>query len=139
MTSTTEDTNISRRKALFLGGTAAVAGGAALSSCTFSPQTVLPAVIDAVIGVMTPVCQVIPGIVTLVDIIAKAFPAAVGVSTITDAVAKQIATYVCSLFSTSGVVPGQTPPASRKLSASVNGTNVDLHGWTIVNGKIVHF
>lgn len=139
MTNTVEDTNISRRKALFLGGTAAVVGGAALSSCTFSPQTVLPAVIDAVIGVMTPVCQVIPGIVTLVDIIAKAFPAAVGVSTITDAVAQEIAKYVCSLFSASGVVPGQTPPASGKLAADVNGINVDLHGWTIVNGKIVHF
>lgn len=131
--------DLSRRKLLTSAAPVAVvtAAGFSLASCTMTASNVLPTVIDAVIGVMTPVCQVIPGIVTLVDIIAKAFPAAVGVSAITDTLAKQIAEYVCSLFTASGVVPGK--PASHKLKASVNGSSIDLHGWTIVNGKIVHF
>lgn len=131
---------VKNRRAIMLGGAAAIAGVSMgnLSSCS-GPQQVLPTVIDAVITVMTPACQVIPAIATLVDIIAKAFPAAAGVATISDALAQQIAKYVCALFTSAGVVPGQTPPASHKLGVDVKGSNVTLHGWTIVNGKIVQF
>lgn len=131
-------TIMNRRRALMMAGVAGIAGVSMgnLSSC--SPSTVLPAVIDSIISVMAPACQVIPAIATLVDVVAAAFPAAVGVATITDAVAKQIAQYLCALFTNNGVVPGQKP-ASSKLTATVNNKTVELHGWTFVNGKIVQF
>lgn len=130
-----KDITLSRRKALLMGG--ATAAAVSLASCD-TPQQVLPTVIDAVISVMAPACQVIPAVATLVDVIAAAFPAAVGVATITDAVAQQIATYVCSLFKGAGVEPNSSK-LGAKLTATVNGKSVNLHGYTITNGKIVAF
>lgn len=141
---TATDSLLSRRKAILLGGLGAIAGVSMgnLGSCSTTPQQVLPTVIDAVISVMAPACQVIPAIATLVDVIAAAFPAAVGVATISDAVAQQIAKYICGLFTNAGVVPDGKSEATLKgkmFSANVNGKAVNLHGYTTINGKIVSF
>jgi hypothetical protein len=60
------------------------------------------------------------------------FPQAVGVKEISDAVAAEIAKYLCNLF----VTP---PPAAGTLTAKIADKEVALHGFHIVNGKPTWF
>lgn len=128
--------SVSRRKVL-LGTTAVAAAGAsmgALSSC--SATTVLPAVIDQVNKVITAACQIVPVVQTVIDVIIGFFPAAAGVATITDALAQQIAQYICALFKQAGHVDGKMPAGVMK--ATVGATTVTLHGYAIVDGKLAY-
>jgi hypothetical protein len=107
-----------------------------LSSC--SSTTVLPAVIDVITKIVATTCQIIPVVTTLVDIIVAIFPAAAGVGSITDALAQQIAQYVCTLFQQAGV-EGKTAPAAGFRAKLKNGAEIPLHGYRIVNGQMVYF
>lgn len=128
----------SRRNVLVVGGALALAGasGGALSSC--SPSTnVLPAVIDEINKVISSTCSIVPVVATLVDIIVTVFPQAAGVAAVTDTVAKEIATFVCGLIKQSGYLEGTHP--DRAYKATLNGgKNVDLHFYSVVNGKLVY-
>lgn len=132
-----ETNGISRRNLLVVGGglAAAAASGGALSSC--SPSTnVLPGVIDAINKVISSTCAIVPVVATLVDVIVTVFPQAAGVAGVTDAVAKEIADFVCGLVKQSGYVEGK-PPAKTAYKAELKGgKSVELHFYTTVNGKL---
>lgn len=127
---------IASRRNLLLGtaGVAAFASMGQLAGC--STTTVLPTVLDAIQQAIAGACKIVPVIATLVDVIVSVFPGAAGVASITDALANQIATYVCNLFSTAGLVEGTHP--GRKLTAKVgaNNTSVELHCFMVVGGKL---
>lgn len=129
--------------AAMLGGAAFVSMGA-LGSCSQTTDTggVQPTVIDTIINALLPVCQVIPIIRTLVDIVASVFPAAVGVAVIADGLAKQIADYICNLFHQSGVIHEGKLAAvkGRTYKAKVADKEVELHGWSVgPDGKLAYF
>lgn len=137
-----DQVNTSRRKVLFVGAgiAAAAASGGALSSCS-PPTNVLPPVIDAINKVIAGTCQIVPVVATLVDVVVTVFPQAAGAAVITDALAKQIADFVCGLVKQSGYVEG-----SNKMPVMEGGTlkaklgggkTIDLHFYATVNGKLV--
>jgi len=129
---------INRRNALFLGTTALA--GAGLAACSnVTPTTVVPAVIDAITQIVAATCQIVPVVATLVDIIVAVFPAAAGVASITDAVAQQIAQYVCTLFKDAGAESGKAAPEGGFKVKAKNGAQIVLHGYRNVNGQIVYF
>ena len=130
---------INRRAALLLGSSALA--GAGLASCNVTPSNVVPTVIDTITSIIASTCQIIPVVASLVDVIVAVFPGAAGVASITDALAQQIAQYVCTLFKQAGVEAGKPAPHAHegykaKLS---NGADVTLHGYHIVNGQLSYF
>jgi hypothetical protein len=99
---------------------------------------VLPAVLQAIQTAVAGVCKIVPVLATLIDVVVSVFPAAAGVATITDALAQQIATYVCNLFSTAGLVDGKHPGKTMKATVGPNATPVDLHCYMVVNGVLTY-
>jgi hypothetical protein len=138
--------NPSTRRKVLLGtvGIAAVASMNQMAGCSTTPVQILPAVLDVIQKAVSGACQIVPVIATLVDVIASVFPGAAGVATISDALAQQIATYICGLFSSAGMKAGVHP--GKMLHATmtpVNGvtpkaTTVELHGYMVVNGVLTY-
>lgn len=127
----------STRRNLLLSsaGLAAFASMGQLSSCS-SSTAVIPAVLDVITKAVAGACQIIPIVATLVDVIVAVFPTAAGVATITDALAQQIAQYVCNLFHTAGFEAGKHP--LKSLSAKVGDKQIELHGFMVVNGSLTY-
>jgi hypothetical protein len=112
-----------------------------LSTCSTSTPglNILPGVLDQLQKAVVLVCPIIPAIVTLVAVIAAKFPAVAGVASITDEMANNIASTVCKLFEQSGVTTAQAGELKGELKASLEGKDVPLSGFRIVNGKPVWF
>lgn len=129
---------LASRRNLLLGtaGVAAFASMGQLAGC--STTTVLPTVLDTIQKIIAGTCQIVPVIATLIDVIVSVFPGAAGVASITDALAQQIATYVCNLFSTAGLVEGVHPKATLKATVGPSKASVELHAFMVVNGKMVY-
>lgn len=125
------------RRNLLLGGVAAAAAVSMgqLSGCS-ATTTVIPAVVDVINKIIAGTCQIVPVLVTVVDVIVSVFPAAAGVATITEALAKQIADYICTLFKSAGFQHGKHP--GKTLSAKVGTTNIELHGYMVIDGQLVY-
>lgn len=131
---------LANRRNLLLGtaGIAAFASMGQLAGC--STTTVLPTVLDVIQKIIAGTCQIVPVIATLIDVIVSVFPGAAGVATITDALAQQIASYVCNLFTTAGLVEGKHPGTT--LKATIGGgsskASIELHAFMVVSGKMVY-
>ena len=129
------ETSTRRNLLLSSVGLAAFASMGQLSSCS-SSNTVIPTVLDIITKAVAGACQIIPIVATLVDVIVTVFPTAAGVATITDALAQQIAQYVCNLFHTAGLEAGKHP--LKSLSAKVGDKQIELHGFMVVNGALTY-
>ena len=110
-----------------------VGGASSCSTTPTQPPTVDPAVLDIIKKATATVCNAIPMAETLAAIVAAGFPAAAGVTTITTAVAEEIAKLFCQQVAPSAAKVGS------KLSATVNSKVVELHGFVVKDGKLVEF
>jgi hypothetical protein len=126
------------RRNVMLGtvGVASLASMGQLSGCA-NTTTVIPAVVDVINKIIAGTCQIVPVLATVIDVIIAVFPGAAGVATITDALAKQIAEYICNLFKTAGLQHGVHP--GKTLSAKAGGEKtVELHCFMIVNNQLTY-
>jgi len=131
MNRSAKEKNMNRRK--LLTGAAVIGTGAAVSACTTTngTATVSPAVIDAIAKITAEACNIIPSAVSLVALIAAAFPTIAGAATISAAVANEIASLFCHNTTPVGGTVGAVP--------KFNNVAVELHGWHIVDGKMTSF
>lgn len=140
MTLSLKDPSTRRKVLLGTVGLAAVASMNQMAGCSTTPVQILPAVLDIIQKAVAGACQIIPVVATLVDVIVAVFPAAAGVATITDALAQQVAQYICGLFSNAGLKAGVHP--GKTLMAHAVGpkaATVELHGYSVVNGVMTYF
>lgn len=133
--------SVASRRNLLLGtaGVAAFASMGQLSSCS-GTTNVIPAVVDTINKIIAGTCQIVPVLATVIDVIISVFPGAAGVATITDALAQQIATYICNLFKTAGLKLGAHPgkTLSAKLDGGKDKATVELHCYMIVDGVLTY-
>jgi hypothetical protein len=134
---------IQTRRGMLMGSAGLAIAGVSmgqLAGCSTTPSTVIPAVIDIIQKAVAGLCSIVPVVQTVVDVIVAVFPAAAGVATITDALAAQIAQYVCTLFTTAGLKAGEHP--GKLLTATVGNNSkapaIELHCFQVVGGKLVY-
>jgi hypothetical protein len=129
---------LANRRNILLGtaGAAAFASMGQLSGC--SSTTVIPAVVDVINKIIAGTCQIVPVLATVIDVIISVFPGAAGVATITDALAQQIASYICNLFKTAGLQDGKHPGKALHASLKEGATPVPLHCYMIVNNQLAY-
>jgi uncharacterized BrkB/YihY/UPF0761 family membrane protein len=131
----------SNRRTLLLSGAAVIAGmsvGGA-SSCSTTPETILPAVIDAIQKAVATGCSYVPAVETLIALLSM-FPGLSGVATIAEPLLTEVSNFLCAQFQAAGGVPAAV--AAKTLSATLKGgTTVPLHGltWDPPTGKFVSF
>jgi hypothetical protein len=126
---------MNRREALKAGtlipvsfGVSGMAGGA-LTTCSSSGIQIDPNVLVAINNAVAQGCNFIPAITTVIAIVNALFPAVNGVSSVAEGVIGQIAAALC-----------KAAPVAGKLGAPlvIGGTEVPIHGWTVVDGKITY-
>lgn len=109
-------------------------GALPLADCSTQNGKVIldPAVIDAINNAVAFTCNTIPQVESLVAIIGASFHAVAGATTIATDVANQVATLICTN------VKAQETPTSELRTAPRVGATV-IHGWHIVDSKLVQF
>jgi hypothetical protein len=129
---------VASRRNILLGtvGVAAFASMGQLSGC--STTTVIPAVVDVINKIIAGTCQIVPVLATVIDVIISVFPGAAGVATITDALAQQIASYICGLFKTAGLQDGKHPGKTLHASLKAGASPVELHCYQVVGGVLTY-
>jgi len=132
---------MNRRDALKAGtlipisfGVTGMAGGA-LATCGANGIQIDPNVLVAINNAVATGCNFIPAVTTVIALVNAAFPAVNGATGIAEGVINQIATLLCA--------HAPTPPAAgEKLGAAktltAGGTDIPVHGWSVINGKLTY-
>jgi len=123
------------RKLLALAVIATLVGGASSCSIGTHPPGVAPSILDVIKQVTATTCNAIPMAETIAAIVAAGFPQVAGAANITSVVAAEIAKVFCQQVTTA-TASGKLGGA---LSATVNDKAVELHGFTVKDGKLVEF
>ena len=111
--------------------TAVLTGGAsgAIATCTPTGIQIDPNILVAINDAVAKSCNFIPAITTVIPLITALFPAILGATTIAETVIAQIAGLLC-----------KSAPIGRKLGAPLvaGDKEIPVHGWTVVDGKLVY-
>jgi hypothetical protein len=110
---------------------AVISGGAtgALATCSSSGIQIDPNVLVAINNAVVASCNFIPAITTIIPLVNAAFPAVVGATTVAQTVIEQIAALLCAHVTQAGKLGG---------SLTAGGSEIPVHGWTVVNGKLTY-
>lgn len=112
-------------------GVTGMAGGA-LATCTPAGIQIDPNVIVAINQAVATSCGFIPAITTLIALVNAAFPAVNGATTIAQSVLNEISGMLCA--HAPSVQAGKL--GAKTLNAG--GTDIPVHGWSVVDGKLTY-
>ncbi len=122
------------RRQVLLASSAGL-GAAALTQCTTSGGTgVDPNVMDAINKALQDACGFIATASTIVALVTAAFPAVAGATSIAKSVLDQIVALLCASFK-------EANQAGKLGAATVKSGDktIEVHGWRVVDGKVVAF
>jgi hypothetical protein len=110
---------------------AVVSGGAtgALATCSSTGIQIDPNVLVAIQNAVATGCNFIPAITTIIPLVNAAFPAVVGATAVAESVISEIAALLCGHVTQAGKLAG---------NLTAGNTEIPLHGWTVVNGKLTY-
>jgi hypothetical protein len=113
---------------------AVVSGGAtgALATCGANGIQIDPNVLVAINNAVAQGCNFIPAITTIIALVNATFPAINGATQIASSVLNEITGVLCAHAPT--VSGGKL--GARTLTAG--GTEIPVHGWSIVDGKLTY-
>lgn len=126
---------VNRRAVVMSAAPATLAGTGlgALATCSSSGGIQIdPNVLVAINQAVANGCNFIPAITTVIALVNAAFPAVVGATTVAQSVLTEI----------SGMLCAHAPAVQAgKLGAkilSAGGADIPVHGWSVVDGKLVY-
>jgi hypothetical protein len=125
---------MNRREVLFSAPPAVVAGSGlgALATCGPTGIQIDPNVLVAINNAVAQGCNFIPAITTVIALVNAAFPTVIGTTTIAQGVLTEIAGMLCA--HAPAVQAGKL--GTKTLNAG--GTDIPVHGWSVVDGKITY-
>ena len=125
---------MNRREVLFSAPPAVVAGSGlgALATCGPTGIQIDPNVLVAINNAVAQGCNFIPAITTIIAVVNAAFPVVNGATSIAQSVLTEISSMLCA--HAPAVQAGKL--GTKTLNAG--GTDIPVHGWSVVDGKITY-
>ena len=123
--------DVNRRNVLLSAPPAIVVGTGlgAVATCSPTGIQIDPNVIVAINNAVATGCNFIPAITTTIAIVNALFPAVNGATTVAQGVISQIADMLCKNVVQSGKLGG---------SIKAGDADIPIHGWHVVDGKLVY-
>ena len=126
---------VNRREVLLSAPPAVVAGTGLGALATCNAQTGIqidPNVLVAINNAVAQGCNFIPAITTIIAVVNAAFPVVNGATSIAQSVLTEISSMLCAH------APAVQAGKLGAKTLNVGGTDIPVHGWTVVDGKVTY-